>query len=421
MITNRNASVIVDGVKTVSIAYKKDEETMSYGNFYVANGRKESLGTDSFVVDGEIVGYCVKQIVLHKSAIYKIAGTVIPGDCTVFVSSGYERANISYLKEHVIASTHANAEGKFEFNNISCEDGVITMWISILPEYTSTTCIEYALTVTAHNLGGNKILVHSFSEPKGEYQEPLFTISGTCTRDIDRVYISRAESDANIDLLVETLCDFADVSAGAFKIECSGEYELNYVVWCLTQRNGTFTVDSILVSADTKTCLSGDTLITMADGTQKRLDNLEIGEEVLIDNGATSRIHTIKRGYWSDFHTLYYFEDGTIIDETHPHRFYNVDQGFWQRLQNWKLGDHGINVDGKKVAMTDKKRIEEKTEMFGIWTDSGTYYANGLLSGAAFCNKKILEEASAEQAVDMMLSADESWLLQLMGLEGELP
>jgi len=87
----------------------------------------------------------------------------------------------------------------------------------------------------------------------------------------------------------------------------------------------------------------------------------------------------------------------------------------------WNVGDHAVNQDGEEVALVFVERIEEKVEMFGIWTESGTYYANGLLSGAAFCNKEMLAEASAEKVIDMMLSADEEILVQLMGLDGVLP
>ena len=130
---------------------------------------------------------------------------------------------------------------------------------------------------------------------------------------------------------------------------------------------------------------------------------------------------TVTANYVKQYTVTFVDEDGTVINETHPHRFYNVDQGFWQRLQAWKFGDHAINQNGENVALVSVERIDERIEMFGIWTDSGTYYANGLLSGAAFCNKELLAEASAEQAIDMMLSTDEEMLIQLMGLEGVLP
>ena len=261
----------------------------------------------------------------------------------------------------------------------------------------------------------------SSSLHKGEYINPLFTIKGTCSEDVEAVYVSRAENATSISELMETMCTSTIPQDGSFTVRATGEYDENYTVWCLGKSSGTFTVDEITVSEDTSTCLSGDTMITMADGTMKRMDSLCADDIVLSECGMPTRIHTTRRGHFSDYHTLYHFEDGTIIDETHPHRFYNVEQGFWQRLQAWNIGDHAINQNGEQIALMSAERIEEKAEMFGIWTDSGTYYANGLLSGAAFCNKKLLEEASVEQAIDMMLSTDEEMLIQLMGLEGVLP
>jgi hypothetical protein len=40
--------------------------------------------------------------------------------------------------------------------------------------------------------------------------------------------------------------------------------------------------------------------------------------------------------------------------------------------------------------------IEEVVENFGIFTYSGTYYANDLLSGRAHCNLSLLKESAVK-------------------------
>lgn len=198
-------------------------------------------------------------------------------------------------------------------------------------------------------------------------------------------------------------------------------YDWTYIVWAESETGGVLTIDSVVPSDGYSICLSGDTMIAMADGSQRRLDGLSEGDMVLAEGGKPTRVYALSRGHFAEYHTLYRFEDGTVIDETGPHRFYNADQGFWQLLSRWKIGDHAVDRSGLKTALVAVERVEEQAERFGVWTEDGSYYANGLLSGATSCNKRLLADATAEQAVDMMMTAGETQLLKLIGLEGIMP
>ena len=422
MITNTPKTILVDGISAVAPMYRRNETETAEAQFYVVGNDKKRLGAFGYTVTDEIVPYMVKPIVLHSASVYDISGVTIPGDVTVFISSGFTKGSIEALKNNVIAATYADHNGNFNFSNIHSSNGMISMWICTVAQDAPTASLTYELSISDYNPEVGELLTYRFMEPEGNYKNPLFTISGSCSDDVEKVYLSCIESAESVIRLMETMCaSCIPADDGSFIIKYSGDYDENYIIWGISKSNGTLVVDDIFIEEDASTCLSGDTLITMADGSQRRMDSVCVGDTVLSRNGAISRIHTVKHNRFSDYHTLYHFEDGTVIDETHPHRFYNVDQGFWQRLQLWNIGDHAVNQNGAEVALMSVERLDEKAEMFGIWTDDGTYYANGLLSGAAFCNKELLEEATAEQAVDMMLSADESWLLELMGLEGELP
>lgn len=162
-------------------------------------------------------------------------------------------------------------------------------------------------------------------------------------------------------------------------------------------------------------CLSGDTLITLADRTERRLDELTGTEMVLGGDLHPARILRLARGLWSDRHTLYHFDDETVIDETHEHRFFNVEQGFWQKLKNWRVGDHAKRLDGGAPALVSVEPKEERAEMFGIWVERGSYWANGLLSGDASANRPLLADATVEQAIDMAESLAEKDLMRILG------
>lgn len=424
MIGNTTSMILVDGVSTANPVYKRNDSDAVITLPYVADGEGNALGAFAVTITDEIVGYIIKKIVLYDKSSYDISGIAIPGDTTVFISSGFQKDSIDALKNNIIASAYADEEGNFEFLNVSGSSGVISMWIATLAQNAPTASLTYERAIV-YGPDGDNILTHSFMEPEGDCTHPRYTITGTCSEDIEKnnekIYLSNTEDAMNISSLMETICHSVIPHDGTFTMEYTGSYEQNYVVWTLSKSGGYLLVNNISISNDTSTCLSGDTMITMADGSKCRMDTINVGDFVMSENGIPSCVYAIRSGKFSDYHTLYHFEDGTVIDETHPHRFYNVDQGFWQRLQLWKIGDHAINQNGDIVALTFVEHLDEAAEMFGIWTDSGTYYANGLLSGAASCNKKLLAEATAEQAIDMMMSTDEEWLVQLMGLEAVLP
>lgn len=162
-------------------------------------------------------------------------------------------------------------------------------------------------------------------------------------------------------------------------------------------------------------CLSGDTLITLADRTERRLDELTGTELVLGGDLRPAHILRLARGMWSPSHTLYHFDDETTIDETHEHRFYNVDQGFWQKLKKWHIGDHAKRLDGGTPVLVSVEPVAERAEMFGIWVERGSYWANGLLSGDASANRPLLADATVEQAIDMAESLTEKNLMEILG------
>lgn len=424
MLANDSSTIFVDGVSPVNVMYKRETSDVVKTQPYVIDEYGNPLGATTLTITDMPVGYMLKKIILHKNTIYNITGIAAPTDKMIFLSAGLHGHDIDALKKNIIATAWADKNGSFQFSNISHSDGVVSMWMTVAPKHATLASLTYRLTIIYDPDEGH-VYTHDFSGANGEYAYPRYTITGQCSSNIEKVFLSQTDNTTDLSILKEnTRVEVQPDSTGTFKIQYTGENKesgLSYVVWAMSKSDAIFSVASVLTDNDPSACLSGDTMITMADGSQQRMDTLSVGDIVLSEGGVSSRIYATHNGKFSSYHTLYHFEDGTVIDETHPHRFYNVDQGFWQRLQLWNIGDHAINQDGVMIALQSVEHLDESVEMFGIWTDSGTYYANGLLSGAASCNQKLLADVTAEQAVDMMLSADEEWLVQLMGLEAVLP
>lgn len=191
-----------------------------------------------------------------------------------------------------------------------------------------------------------------------------------------------------------------------------------YVLWGLSDSlSGKLTVNAQM-SEGYKICLSGDTLITMADGSQQRLDELKESSVVASPYGPTNVLQLSQGKYSSAKHTKYYFENNIIIDETNDHRFFNIDQGIFQIMKKWNIGDRALDINNNEVKLLSKEVIHEDILCYGIWTDNGTYYANNLLSGCTASNKHLFENMTADQMITMMQSIDTTQLNTVLGFQG---
>lgn len=156
---------------------------------------------------------------------------------------------------------------------------------------------------------------------------------------------------------------------------------------------------SIKISTDTtvyliiERCLTGDTLITLANNSVKRIDELTLNDKVLSYNEqgelvADKILYTDANEH--KIHTEYdiwTFDDGTILKTVHRHRFYNVEQKAMIYMNEWKLGEHARNLNGKDIALINHETVKEEVSHYTLFTEHQNYFANGLLSGNRWTKK----------------------------------
>jgi hypothetical protein len=142
-------------------------------------------------------------------------------------------------------------------------------------------------------------------------------------------------------------------------------------------------------------CLTGDTLVTMFDKSEKRLDEIEVGDKVLSVDFDMKQ-HIVSEVVYTDknmnkHHTeydLWIFSDGTEIKTVHKHEFYNLEAKRMKYIDEWKIGEHTLKVDGTHPALVEHKNIKEVAKHYKITLDGNTaYFANGLLTGDRHCPK----------------------------------
>lgn len=135
-------------------------------------------------------------------------------------------------------------------------------------------------------------------------------------------------------------------------------------------------------------CLTGDTLILMADGSSRRIDSLKAGDKVLSYNPKTMRLEkdsitfsdAAEHKSFSEW-DKWLFEDGFEVHTVHPHRFFNVERQEMVYMDQWKLGEHALTREGKTVALLSHETVKEEVRHCTIFTKNQNYFANGLLSG----------------------------------------
>lgn len=149
----------------------------------------------------------------------------------------------------------------------------------------------------------------------------------------------------------------------------------------------TLTSDITITGANDQ-CLTGDMLITLADGTTKRIDAITLADKVLAYNPETMTLEAdeITRCDSDEIKThsdydVWTFDDDSVVKTVHRHRLYNVEKQAMVYMDEWNIGEHAIKMDGTKVALVNHVNVQEEIRHYTIFTNHQNYFVNGLLSG----------------------------------------
>lgn len=236
-----------------------------------------------------------------------------------------------------------------------------------------------------------------------EFNDPIIGGYGPT----NSVVINGEEIDLDPNRNVDKLSLYSDVTSLVIKLngnnwENSVTYEMGGKTYTLTHGetspDGNYywveehtielTDDVVIVASDGKSCLTGDTLITMADGTSKRIDEIEVGDFVRAIDPETLEVvadtvtySDVGRDKTADHYDVWTFSDGTIIKTVARHRFYNLERQAMVYMDEWNIGEHAYNEKGEAVELVSHERINDTVNFYTIFTEKNNYFANGLLSG----------------------------------------
>ena len=141
-----------------------------------------------------------------------------------------------------------------------------------------------------------------------------------------------------------------------------------------------FTSDILVHNIPPGKCFTGDTMITLSDGTYHKIKHIELGSKI--------KTYDVESGKLQDSIVLevvkilhdnlvkYKFDDNTEIMATDDHPFY-VDENY----RTLEVGDEVLNDELNKIKVVSVEKIDGLIETYNInRTDNGkNYFANRVL------------------------------------------
>lgn len=141
-------------------------------------------------------------------------------------------------------------------------------------------------------------------------------------------------------------------------------------------------------------CLVAGTLITLANGTKKKIEDLTYEDDLLVwdfDNAciASAKPLWLQKEQKAEKYNLLKFSDGNILKTINQHRILNIEKGkfTYPMTDETPIGTTTLNDKGEKVKLVSKEIVEEKVTYYNLITK---YHMNaftgGILTSCRFSN-----------------------------------
>jgi len=140
-------------------------------------------------------------------------------------------------------------------------------------------------------------------------------------------------------------------------------------------------------------CLVAGTLMSLADGSQKKIEDITYDDVLSVwnfDLGEQSEARPlwVKRKQTTGDYTLVKFSDGTEL-KTVGHHIFNKQAGEFTKIitDDTPVGTVTVNEQGQEITIVSKELVQETVDYYNIWTQYHlNAYANGVLTGNRYCN-----------------------------------
>lgn len=142
-------------------------------------------------------------------------------------------------------------------------------------------------------------------------------------------------------------------------------------------------------------CLIKNTPILMADYTEKPIQDIVVGDEILgydFENNCTTPavvMYSIPTKFQQQAHYII-FDSGKTLCTTRGHELYVVEYGRYVPVEDIKEGEHCLDENGNETeVLVVHYDVELKTfeQFYHIVSSNNTYYANGILNAGVPIDK----------------------------------
>lgn len=141
-------------------------------------------------------------------------------------------------------------------------------------------------------------------------------------------------------------------------------------------------------------CLVEGTLVSMADGTTKKIEEITYSDRLAVWNFDEGRFDEaqplfIKEEQIANGYCLLEFSDGSSLKIINQHRIFNKEEGMFTftMSEDTPVGTTTFNVDGRDVRLVRTQVVEEEVRYYNVITFGHmNLFANGILASIGLNN-----------------------------------
>lgn len=148
------------------------------------------------------------------------------------------------------------------------------------------------------------------------------------------------------------------------------------------------------LSALNNICLAAGTLVTLADGTTKPIEEIRYTDTLRVwnfDEGHFDEAQPlyIKRAEWTNQYNHLEFSDGSFLETINQHRIFNKEMGrfTYPMTEDTPIGTTTFNVRGEEVTLMDKYVVSKEVAYYNVITyHHMNLFGNGILTSVGYNN-----------------------------------
>lgn len=164
--------------------------------------------------------------------------------------------------------------------------------------------------------------------------------------------------------------------------------------------NSEGTAYGVELSLVNQICIAAGTLVTMADGTTKPIEEITYSDQLLVwnfDEGHFDNAQPlyIKKAERTDQYNRLEFSDGSCLETINQHRIFNKELGAftYPMTEDTPIGTTTFNVKGEEVKLVKKCVVKELVDYYNVITYKHmNLFGNGILTSIGYNNLYPIED-----------------------------